>query len=311
MRLLLLLGLALLAARAQADPLAVYLEITPAGANPLRGDTINPLYQGWSDVLNFEMGGEAPTMSIHDGTPPKLTPITRVREPDRATPFFYDLLMAGTTPTEVGLRMVVTRTAGTQVEMWDIRCDRCLLVAQNSSRSDDVEERVKFVIGDITTSYIRTDTLGQALAEYFVCFSVLTGTGLTGIRPPDYAGAPDTDGHGIPDPWENFDGLNPNVADGSTDTDGDGMTNKQEYFAHTDPRLPNSVLRITAVQKPGATTYGLTWKSVKGLSYRVLSATAPGGPYTAIKVVPSAGDGTTSTTVVGPVPPLFLRVTVP
>lgn len=129
MRLLIFLGLVLLAARAQADPLAVYLEVTPAGANPLNGETINPLYQGWSDVLNFEMGGEAPVAGVHDFTPPKLTPITLVRVADRATPFFYELLMAGTTPTEVGLRMVVTRTAGTQVEMWDIRCDRCLVVA--------------------------------------------------------------------------------------------------------------------------------------------------------------------------------------
>ena len=71
------------------------------------------------------------------------------------------------------------------------------------------------------------------------------------------------------------------------------------------------MLRITAVQKPGATTYGLTWNSVKCLTYRILSATAPGGLYTDIKAVPSAGDGTTSTTVVMPAPPLFLRVAAP
>jgi hypothetical protein len=55
----------------------------------------------------------------------------------------------------------------------------------------------------------------------------------------------DTDGDRVPDAWESANGFNyldPN--DAAMDTDGDGMTNLKEYIAGTNPRDPQSYLKI-------------------------------------------------------------------
>ncbi len=101
------------------------------------------------------------------------------------------------------------------------------------------------------------------------------------------------------------------MAAASLDTDGDGLDNLHEYIAHTDPRAPQSVLRVTAFQPGAPGNYLLTWKSVAGLTYRIFTASAPGGPFTFLKTVASAGDGTTSTAVAGPGGQFFYRVVTP
>ena len=51
----------------------------------------------------------------------------------------------------------------------------------------------------------------------------------------------DSDGDGIPDEWEQENGMNPNdAADASADADGDGFTNVEEYEAGTDFKDPKS-----------------------------------------------------------------------
>lgn len=68
---------------------------------------------------------------------------------------------------------------------------------------------------------------------------------------PDYTGKPyaDSDGDGMPDPWEKKHGLNPtDPSDAAKDLDGDGYTNIEEFINGTDPtefvdytRLENNV----------------------------------------------------------------------
>ena len=61
--------------------------------------------------------------------------------------------------------------------------------------------------------------------------------------------AADSDGDGMPDDWEWAYGLNPFLAgDASDDADQDGLSNSQEYSSGTDPRNPQSVLKVTDVQ---------------------------------------------------------------
>ena len=62
--------------------------------------------------------------------------------------------------------------------------------------------------------------------------------------------APDSDGDGLPDFWEEKypTCLNPVVPDPpNEDCDGDGFTNLQEYRANTDPTQPDSFLRVDSL----------------------------------------------------------------
>jgi hypothetical protein len=45
----------------------------------------------------------------------------------------------------------------------------------------------------------------------------------------------DRDGDGMPDPWEEQMGLDPNIDDSKLDHDGDGLTNLEEFFHGLDP----------------------------------------------------------------------------
>lgn len=61
----------------------------------------------------------------------------------------------------------------------------------------------------------------------------------SGSISPD-ALSPDTDGDGIPDWYEDENGLNKAVADGNLDLDADGLSNLQEYLAFTSANNPDT-----------------------------------------------------------------------
>jgi hypothetical protein len=79
----------------------------------------------------------------------------------------------------------------------------------------------------------------------------------------------DTDRDGMPDDWEIANGLAPNdPTDAAKDADGDGFTNLEEYLAGTDPRSPNSVLRISTVTLNNNNS-AIKFNTVAGKTYDV------------------------------------------
>jgi hypothetical protein len=73
----------------------------------------------------------------------------------------------------------------------------------------------------------------------------------------------DTDGDGIPDPWEIAYSGNLTTMNGGSDQDGDDFSDLAEYQSMTNPLKPSSYPRVTKVDSltPGGTTTALTWTS--------------------------------------------------
>jgi hypothetical protein len=90
------------------------------------------------------------------------------------------------------------------------------------------------------------------------------------VQPP-----PDADADSLPDVWESRYG----VTDPAADLDNDGANNLQEYLAGTDPKDPQSWLRITEGTLPvsGSGGYQIVWASVGGTRYRILYSDGDAG----------------------------------
>lgn len=85
------------------------------------------------------------------------------------------------------------------------------------------------------------------------------------------ANGPDTDGDGLPDPWEySYTNTLAGLGAAPADADGDGSPDADEFVAGTDPTNPADLLVITALSATNAPNADLTWASKDTRFYRVM-----------------------------------------
>jgi hypothetical protein len=102
-----------------------------------------------------------------------------------------------------------------------------------------------------------------------------------------YLADPDDDNDGMPDAWENENGMNPlDASDAGADADGDGMSNYAECRAGTNPHSQASVFRINidvVRQRGRACGAKLNWPAAPRRTYAILRAENVEGPYRKIQ----------------------------
>jgi hypothetical protein len=79
----------------------------------------------------------------------------------------------------------------------------------------------------------------------------------------------DTDNDGLPDAWENTNGLSVGEDDAALDLDNDGAGNRAEYLAGTDPKDTASRLHMATLSIPASGLLSATWEGVAGKLYRL------------------------------------------
>ena len=80
----------------------------------------------------------------------------------------------------------------------------------------------------------------------------------------------DSDGDGMPDTWENANGLNRfSAADANADSDGDGQSNAREYQAGTNPQSAASAFRSSVAKIAGG--FRVQFTAMPGVAYSVMA----------------------------------------
>lgn len=146
---------------------------------------------------------------------------------------------------------------------------------------------IKFVVLNSVQSFL-TITNVQDSADYTVAVTnVVSGQGVLSA-PARITVLPDSDHDGLPDAWEQANGLNAhNPLDAAFDNDEDGLPNLGEYQAGTDPLNRNSLLLIDHITVAGMVS--LEFLAASNKTYSVQFTEALGsGAWNALADLPAS-----------------------
>ena len=198
---------------------------------------------------------------------------------------------------------VVTLTGGAWIDVRDIRlAGSAATLSLTWTTPTNWQVTLPLLLGANAFTFTAHDDRGALLASASISVTT-TATG----------GGTDTDGDGMPDAWEQANGLNHLNNDANSDPDQDGLTNGQEFLAGTNPQDALSFLRITAGRE--GTNVTLSFVAVAGRDYSILQRDTPDlGVWSLLLNVPSAATNRLAQAVVpqpSPAPQRFYRLVTP
>lgn len=214
--------------------------------------------------------------------------------PNRAVTEMFRGLVAG---DDYQMKFIIQRAGSTSL-LGEVSFDFVMfsdLMVNAASGNDIPEVQISFQYGAMFwTEYYPINAKGD-LGSDSSGWSFITNTSVTtdffdgGGDPPPPTN-PDTDSDGMPNVWEEANGLNKDVKDGSTDLDGDKMTNLEEYIAGTNPRSASSFFKTRIDVTTGAIE--LQWHTETGRIYRVSQSTSLSNGFTLLTEITDAVSGT-------------------
>ncbi len=271
--------------------------------NGIGGDSTAPGHVGWTDVLSMGHGISMTLVSGGGGSGfgrPVHEPLTFTKRLDQGSPLLYNALCRGTVIPNAQIDFMLS--APTVIQFYKVTLNNVIVTSVQASANGDVPtETISLVYGQVTWTYTQVNAPGQPAST--ASWNLTNNTGNYSVT------LSDSDHDGLPDAWE-MQYFNTLAYGANDDPDHDGLSNYQEFFAGTNPNDANSVLRVTDIQLASGQV-NLTWNSVAGKTYTIYSASKVNGPYSPMLVVPSAGDGVTSTNLPGSTFNQFYRVAVP